>query len=203
MALKAGVQIRDVDGGDNSTNPFLEAAIRTQVNEQLSFRAFARYSVEDFGTSFIGSTYDNNSTLRLGLTANYVVSPVLSLHGGVNFIQNDFEDGRFTNGLAGGPDDLDQDLINLFVGFTYKINDGVYLTGSYNFTDSDASGGPAPVAGFDTADSRTYTRNNANLGVRFESKLTSLRTKFFSRRGVLHCGGFFTLLILNLSTLAR
>jgi len=164
LALKAGAQIRDVDGGDSGTSPYFEAAVRTRVNEQFNLRAFTRYSVEDFGTSFFNNTFDNNNTLRIGVTGTYAVSPVLSLNAGVNYIRNDFEDGRFTGPGAGAdPSDLEQDLINLFVGFSYKINDGAYLTGSYNFTDSDASGGPAGAA-----DSRTYDRNNVSLGVRFD-----------------------------------
>ena len=164
LALKAGVQIRDVDdGGEDGTNPFIEAAIRTRVNEQFSFRAFARYSVEDYGTSFAIHTFDTNNTLRVGLTADYIISPVLTLHGGVNYIRTEFEDGRFTNGFGGTPGDLDQDLINLYVGFSYKVNDGVYVTGSYNWTDSDASGGILTDAA-----ARTYDQNRVSLGVRVE-----------------------------------
>ncbi len=163
FAVKAGVQIRDVDGGEDSSNPFLEAAVRTRVNQQFSFRAFARYSVEDYGTSFGNHTFDTNNTLRIGLTGNYEVSPKLTLNAGLNYIQTDQEDGRFLNGQS--VDDLDTDLINLFVGFSYQLNQGVYLTGSYNFTDSDASGGE-PTGG--TAASRTYDRNRVSLGVNVE-----------------------------------
>lgn len=156
LALKAGVQMRDVDGGSDSDSPFVEAAIRTRVNEQFSVRAFARYSVEDYGTSFAGFTYDENNTLRVGLSADYVVSPVLTLHGGVNLIMTDMEDGRTVPG--GAPvADADTDLINLYVGFSYKVNDGFYVTGNYNWTDSDS----------DIA-SRNYERNRASLGVRLE-----------------------------------
>ena len=97
------------------------------------------------------------------MNADYIISPVLTLHGGLNYISTDQEDGRFTNGFVGTPDDLDQDIINLFVGFSYKVNDGVYVTGSYNWTDSDASGGF-----FGDADVRTYERNRVSLGLRVE-----------------------------------
>ena len=137
--------------------------MRTRVNEQFSVRAFARYSVEDYGTSFGVSTFDTNNTLRVGLNANYIISPVLTLHGGVNYIRTEFEDGRFTNGFPGTANDLDQDLINLYLGFSYKVNDSVFITGSYNWTDSDASGGNGIAA-----DQRTYEQNRVSLGVRVE-----------------------------------
>ena len=168
LAAKAGVQIRDTDnGGNDGDNPFAEIAIRTRVNEQFSVRAFARYSVEDYGTSFgAGYTYDNNGTLRIGISADYVVSPQLTLHAGINYIDINMEDGR---GVPGSTlTDLDQELLNLYLGFSYKINDGVYITGSYNWTDSDASGGVGvgPAALFSAG--RNYERNRATLGVRVE-----------------------------------
>ena len=163
LAVKAGVQIRDVDGGDDSNSPFVEAAIRTRVNEQFSFRAFARYSVEDFGTSFADHTFDTNNTLRIGFTANYIVSHRLSLNAGLNYIRLDQEDGRFIFGPD--VDDFEQDIINLFVGFSYKLQENVFLTGSYNFTDSDGSGGE-PTGNI--ADSRTYNRNRVTLGIDVE-----------------------------------
>lgn len=163
LALKAGMQMRDVDNGSNSDNPFFEAAIRTRVNEQFSVRAFTRYSVEDYGTSFAGYTYDTNNTLRIGISADYIVSPDLTLHAGLNYIMTDMEDGRFVAPFIGSVADLDQDLLNLYVGFSYKVNDGVYVTGSYNWSDSDANGGIGTASA-----SRTYERNRASLGVRVE-----------------------------------
>jgi hypothetical protein len=79
----------------------------------------------------------------------------------VNYIMLDMEDGRFVPGASIA--DLDQDIINLYLGFSYRINEGVYITGSYNWTDSDANGG----VGTDSAQ-RTYERNRASLGVRVE-----------------------------------
>lgn len=156
LAVKAGVQMRDVDNGTDSDQPFVEAALRSRMNDQLSVRAFARYSVEDYGTSFAGFTYDTNNTLRIGLSADYVVSPQLTLHAGVNYIMTDLEDGRTVPG--GAPvADTDTDLINLYLGFSYQINEGMYLTGSYNWTDSDS----------DIA-VRNYERNRASLGLRFD-----------------------------------
>lgn len=156
--MKLGAQWRNVDGGENNTSPFLEAALRSQVNEEFSVRAFARYSQEDYGTSFQTYSYDRNDTFRLGLTADYTVSPVLTLHGGLNYIMTDMQDA--TDVTVG---DLDQNLWNLNLGFSYKVNDAIYVTGSYNYTNSGSSGG-TPLA----AESRDYAQNRAQLGIRYE-----------------------------------
>ena len=153
LALKAGVQMRDVNGGKDSDSPFVEAALRTRVNDQFSVRAFARYSVEDYGTSFVGFTYDTNNTLRVGVSADYVVSPTLTLNAGVNYVMTEMEDAR--GFVPAGLASADTDLINLYLGFSYKVNDGLFLTGSYNWTDSDSD-----------LTSRNYDRNRASLGVR-------------------------------------
>ncbi len=155
IAIKAGMNMRDVDGGQSSDNPYVEAAIRTRVNEQFSVRAFARYGVEDYGTSLPGYTYDTNNTLRVGVSADYVLSPQLTLHGGVNLISSEMEDGR--GAVPAGLASADTDLLNLYLGFSYKVNEGMYLTGSYNWTDSDSD-----------LPGRTYERNRASLGLRFE-----------------------------------
>ena len=59
--------------------------------------------------------------------------------------------------------DLDQDQWNLNIGFSYKVNDAVYLTGSYNYTNSSANGGTGLAE-----ESRKYSQNRASLGVRYE-----------------------------------
>lgn len=156
IAVKAGMQMRDVDGGTDEDSPFFEGAIRTRVNSELSIRSFARYSVEDYGTSFDGFTFDTNSTLRVGVSADYVISPQLTLQAGANVIMMDMEDGRNVPG-PGAVDDADTDLLNLYLGLSYKINDGLYVTGSYNWTDSDSD-----------LQNRSYERNRFAIGLRTE-----------------------------------
>lgn len=157
IALKTGTQIRDVDGGSNATTPYLDCAIRTTVNEQFSVRAFARYSIEDYGTSFDTATFDSNYTLRVGVTASYIVSPRLTLSAGVNMLYTRMEDGRVVDsGPANGSSipDADTDLLNLYIGCSLQLSDNVYATASYNWTDSDSD-----IAG------RNYQRNHASLGI--------------------------------------
>ncbi len=155
LAVKAGMQLREVADGEDENSPFAEVAIRTRLNERLSLRSFARYSIEDYGTSFEDFTYDNNSTLRVGVSADYMISPDLSLQGGANVILMDMQDGR-SDTIDPVPD-AQTDLLNLYLGFSYKVNDVFYLTGSYNWTDSDSD-----------LDNRTYDRNRVSLGLRAE-----------------------------------
>ena len=156
IAVKAGVQMRDVDGGASEDSPFFEGAIRTRVNGQLSVRSFARYSIEDYGTSFDGSTFDTNSTLRVGVSADYVISPQLTFQAGANVILMDMEDGRLVPG-PGAINDEETNLLNLYLGLSYKINDGLYVTGSYNWTESDSD-----------LPGRAYERNRYSIGLRTE-----------------------------------
>ncbi len=155
MNAKVGVTRRDVDGGRGSYyNPYVSAALNTNVNSQLSLRTFVRYGVENYGTSQGINTYDTNQALRIGLSANYTVSPKLSLNAGVNYIRYDYSDGR--NVVANTAiSDADRDLINPYVGFTYRVNDRTSINGSYNYTDSSSSGFSA----------NDFSRNRVQLGV--------------------------------------
>lgn len=162
LIVRAGAQIRDVDRGNSSTNPFLELATSTRVNEAFSVRAFARYSVESYDTvNVVGNgiyDFSERQTLRIGVSGEYAFSPTLALFGGVDYIPSNFDKG---NRVAGtGPNrvsGLDEDIFNAYIGLSVKFTD--YLTGtvSYNFTDSSSD--------FNTGD---YERNRISVGVRAE-----------------------------------
>lgn len=157
LVLKAGAQIRSVNGGADTTSPYFNAAIRTQVNEQFRVSIFARYSVEDYGTSFPTYTYDSNRTLRSGVTASYVVSPRLTMNAGANLLLNNMGDGRLVpSGTSRS--DADIELINLYLGCSLKLSDRIYATASYNWTDSNSSGA-ASIPG------RTYNRSVVSVGL--------------------------------------
>lgn len=170
LMLSTGAQFREVDtlGGGDSTNPYLEATLRSQVNTQLSVSAFARYGVEDYDTVVgVGNTlflaeYDERLTLRVGVNGQYQLSPSLSLFAGVDLITASFESGRYIPGQipappAGSPADQDETLINLTLGASMKFTEFLYGTVSYNFTDSNSDIG-----------NRDYDRNRISVGVRAE-----------------------------------
>lgn len=162
LIVSAGAQLRDVDGsgGNDSTNPYLEAAIRSSVNTQFSVSAFIRYGVEDYDTVVLvpvgPAEYDERLTLRVGVSGEYQLSPSLSLFGGVNVISTSYESGNnvFTNAPVG---DSDETLFNAYIGASIKFTEFLYGTLTYNFTDSDSD-----------VLNRTYDRNRVSVGLRAE-----------------------------------
>jgi hypothetical protein len=156
--IRAGVQLRDVDGGDSSSSPYLEASLRTQVNEQFRVSAYARYGVEDYARSLRNGSiagspfaiYSGTDTLRIGLTADYQVSQTLGLTSGVNYAMLTYED--ILPGFAGASS-VDEDLLNAYVGFNLNLTDSLVLNGRYNFEDLSSDAG------------RDYDRNRYSLGV--------------------------------------
>jgi hypothetical protein len=84
-----------------------------------------------------------------------MISPDLTLQAGANVIMMDMQDGRSDTIVS--VSDAQTDLLNLYLGFSYRVNDVFYLTGSYNWTDSDSD-----------LEDRTYDRNRVSLGLRAE-----------------------------------
>ncbi len=153
FTLNAGAQLRDIDGGDSSSSPYVEAAIRSQINENFRVRGYVRYGIEDYNRFLNGNVFDDSETLRVGFRGDYRVSQSLSLNAGVNYIQN-----SYTERVGGGPD-VDEDLLNLYVGFALRVADGVSVVGGYNYEDFSSD-----LAGAD----RDYDRNRFNLGLNAE-----------------------------------
>lgn len=167
--LRAGAQFRSVDAGDDSTSPYLEASFSTQMNDQLSIRGFARYGMEYYDTvQFLDINgdgildpidYDERTTLRIGVTAEYVISPMFSVFAGVDYIPSDFSSGRSVSAppLLGAVPDADEDLIDAHIGLSVRFNDFVTGTLSYNMTNSSSD-----------IVNRDYDRNRVSLGVSAE-----------------------------------
>ena len=148
--IKGGVQNRDVDGGGDSSNPYFEASVRSRINEQFTIRSYVRYGVEDYARSIIGINFEGSETLRLGLTGTYGVSEQLSLNAGVNYVSLGYVDS-----IPAGVD-VDEDSLNLSVGFRLELSDTMWLNGSYNFETLSSD--------FVAVD-REYDRNRINLGI--------------------------------------
>lgn len=161
VIARAGAQIHDVDGGENSTSPYVELAVNSQVNTQFSIRGFLRYGIEYYDTVQVlddGNLYvfDEKKTLRLGVSGNYAISPTFSLFGGVDYIPSWFDEGR----QVGGPltaSSQDENLVNAYIGVALKLTDSVTASLTYNRTDSDSD-----LVG------RDYDRNRITVGVRAE-----------------------------------
>ena len=155
--FQAGAQLRDVDGGQNSTSPYAQMTLISQVNTQLLVRSYVRYSIEDFDTvQFNGLTlaeYDQRKTLRVGLSSSYQLSPKTQLYGGVDYIPTSFEDGRSIPGSLSVADQ-DETVVNAYIGFSLKFTETIQGSCSYNYTNSNSD-----LAG------RDYDRNRISVGV--------------------------------------
>jgi opacity protein-like surface antigen len=162
LIARAGAQLHEADGGGDNTSPYLELTLRSQINEQLMVRAFARYGMEVYDTvqGYNNSIYDfdQRAVLRLGVSGEYALSPMFTIFGGADYINAVNDDGRWVTGP--GPmtaDGLEQDLFNIYVGVSAKLNDNLYATLNYNYTDS-------------TSDfpNQEYDRNRVSIGLRYE-----------------------------------
>lgn len=157
--VRAGAQFHDVDNSGSQTSPYVELVLNSQINNALSFRAFTRYGIEGYDTvqpvtSGSGlAEFTDRRTLRVGLNADYVISPTLSLFGGVDYIPTKFSGGRDVL-LNSNPGDLNDDILSAYVGFSVKFNDFLTGTASYSYTKatSDLIG-------------RDYDRNRFSVGV--------------------------------------
>ncbi len=167
LILNAGAQIRDVNGigGGSSTNPYLELALRSQVNTQFSVKAYARYGVESYDTVLGGfpgalpgqlAEYDERLTLRVGVSGEYQISPSLSVFGGVDLINTSYDSGRLV-GTVIPVADADETLVNAYIGASLKITEYLYGTLTYNFTNA--------VSDIATRD---YDRSRVSIGLRAE-----------------------------------
>lgn len=163
MILSTGAQLRDVDaaGGSSGTNPYLEMVLRSRVNTQFTVSTFVRYGVEVYDT-VVGvptglAEFDERLTLRVGVTAEYQLSPSLSLFGGVNLINTMYGEGRDLTLPIQSVADAEETLFNAYVGVSLKFTEYLYGTLTYNFENS-------------TSDvlSRDYDRNRISLGLRAE-----------------------------------
>jgi hypothetical protein len=162
LSVNAGAQFRELDrqGSDNSADPYIEFAMRTQVNHDWGYRAFIRYGSEDYDSVVLDGAflaeYANKLTLRVGISGEYKISPRLAIFGGVNVINSSFENGRrVIGGLPAA--DKDETLVNAFIGSSLKFGENIYGTLTYNMTNSDSD-----IVNSD------YDRNRITLGLRAE-----------------------------------
>ena len=162
--LRAGVQLRSVDDGTDSSSPYMELALNSQVTQQLRIRAFARYGIETYDTVQVipvagAVEYDDRRTFRVGVSGDYVISPLLSIFGGVDYIPTAYQEGRSvtTPAFVGSIADVDENLLNAYIGLSVKFNDYLTGTATYNYTNSSSD-----------IDGRDYDRNRFSLGVSAE-----------------------------------
>jgi len=160
--IRAGAQFRDVDNGRSSTSPYVEFALNSQLTEAFRLRSYARYGIEDYDTVQRFSSgdfveYSNRRTLRFGLSGEYVLNPMVSLFGGIDYIPTDYRKGKNLTVPGGPAPNADEDIFNAYIGLSYRFNDFLTASASYNYTNSDSS-----------FQNRDYDRNRFSLGVSAE-----------------------------------
>lgn len=161
---RVGVQLRDLEGRDNATNPHVECNLIARPTKDLRLRSFLRYSVEDSDTiqsllrggSQQMAEYADRGALRLGISGDYTLSPSFTIISGLDYIPTSYRDGEFMDNGAPSPD-VDEVVMNAYVGLVYKINEFFNATISYNYSDADSD---FPI--------RDYDRNRISLGVSAE-----------------------------------
>ncbi len=160
--IRGGIQLHDVDEGESNDSPYMEFALKSQVNQQFSVRAFMRYGIENYnnvqGVGPLLVQFDDLQAFRLGISNEYAVTPDFSIFSGLDYIPSQYDSGMAISPVTGPVNgSYNVDIFNAYVGCSMKLTE--YLTGTlaYNFTyqDSDFPG-------------QTYHRNRVSLGVSAE-----------------------------------
>ena len=164
--IRAGGQHYNIDGGGDGWSPYVEATLRTALSETASVRAFVRYGIEDrnryipthdCGGDEVLGEYEERKVFRLGAQGSYVVSPKLTAFGGVNVVLIEYDSevglGNPFLGLE-APGSLSDAIVNFNIGASYEIFDNLFVTGSYNYTNSSSD-----------ADIRDSDRHRVQMGV--------------------------------------
>jgi opacity protein-like surface antigen len=162
--IRAGAQFRDLETRGSSTNPHLEFNIIARPTTGLRLRSFLRYAVEDYdtiqilkrGAALEYTEYADRGTLRFGISGDYVINPSFTLVSGLDYIPTSYRDGEFLSDGASSAD-VDEDVINVYLGLVYNINEFLKADISYNYSQSDSD---FPI--------RDYDRNRISLGISAE-----------------------------------
>jgi len=173
LIARAGTQFHQVDavGSSDTTSPFFELNLSSQINSEFKVSAFLRYGLENNDTvravGFPGQLYEFSSrgTLRVGVKADYAISQKLSILAGVDYIPASFKDGRkvaddgdpLTPVAPATASGLSEDVINAYIGLSLKFTDTISGDLTYDFTESTS----------DLLDN-TYNRNRVSVGIRAE-----------------------------------
>ncbi|MEM7385273.1 MAG: outer membrane beta-barrel protein [Verrucomicrobiota bacterium] len=143
--IRVGAEVRDLDRGGDTSNPYLEASYIRDMSENFQLRWVGRYGLED---SELGS-YETRHSFRTALTGNYQFDERTIGTASLTYVHSEFEDST-----VAGIDDMDEDAFSLYLGLSYLLYDNVRLNGGYSFTTLSSE---IPV--------RDYDRHRLHLGV--------------------------------------
>ncbi len=124
-SFRVGAQFREFDNRDaDTTSPYAEAALNYQAGDKTSLRYYLRYGLD---ANDLGS-YQENETLRTGISASHAITPYLTGTIGANYIHGEFKDSPVAS-------DFDEDTIAVNVGLDYQIARNVSLYTNYYFVN--------------------------------------------------------------------
>jgi hypothetical protein len=160
--VRAGVQLREVENGESFTSPYVEFALNSQLTQQFTVSAFTRYGIEsnDSVQLIQGgnlAVFNNTQTLRMGVSGEYALSPMVSIFGGLDYVPTSYEGGELLSPLVGETGDLQNDLFNANIGISVRFNQALTGTLTYNYTSSSSD---LPY--------QEYDRNRISVGVNAE-----------------------------------
>ncbi len=128
FSLRAGAEFRDIEDFGERTSPYAESTLRYTAGDRTSLAWTARFGLEEPDVS--GSP--SRQTFRTGLTANYVITPRISVSGAIFYEHDD-------NAGVDAPTFIEpafgEDTLDLGLGLRYDINRVFAILAGYSYTE--------------------------------------------------------------------
>ena len=142
--VRAGANWRDSDAYGTDATPYGEFALRYRASKVSNFHWITRIGNEDSELA----SFQRRFSYRSSLSYNRELSSRLRTNAGVTYVHNQFELDE------AGAGDVDEDLISLSLGLSYRLVSNVDLNAGYYFTTVSS----------DNA-FREYDRNRVSIGI--------------------------------------
>jgi hypothetical protein len=147
-SINAGVELRDYDVSGNETAPYVEAQFTHRLSRKADVRWYGWYGLDDSDRS----GYDEQISLRTGISGSYQLADRLTGSIGAHYIMTDYSGGDAAS-IFGS--DRNEDLISFSVGLEYRLWRNVSLDANYYFTKNMSD-----------LDIREFDRHRVSLGVK-------------------------------------
>ena len=121
--VRAGAQIRDSDFSGSNSQPYAEVALRYQAAKHTHLHWINRLGNEDSELR----DHARRLTFRSSLSASQSFSERLRGNAGLTYVHNNFEQG-------GSISDVEEDLVALSLGMSYRLMSNIDLNAGYYFT---------------------------------------------------------------------
>ena len=82
--------------------------------------------------------FGDQQVLRMGVSAEYAISPMFSVFGGIDYLPTSYAGGYTVDAPHVSVSDQNSDIFNAYIGLSVKFNEYLTGTASYNYTDSSS-----------------------------------------------------------------